>query len=937
MGQKIVIGPFNKGLRTDRPAFMIDNDSFPTLINAYQWRGRVKRKRGTSLLGRLRRTITGVDVGTPFGAAMTYNLNIFTLLGFTASQPNATIVPGSVTLQVDNPSWAVFNDNGSGTLTPSLNAAGGSTINYGTGDITLNFVAGPTNARHLFITLTYYPGLPVMGLEDFLTQSFQYPGTVAFDTRYSYNISTSSPYTITDVTFYKNPTAPNTPKGTPTPFNWNGQDYQQFWTVNFQGALWASNGIQVPFDPNNTSIGMIFAQPGDIAFTGSTANTISVTIAGNPLVIGDYVFFNEWTGANAQTLNFQTGYVSAFGGGIYTITLPNAVLGAGPYVPGIIQFLTSSNNTTANPNNSSRDVIRWYDGNPNLAGGKGWVNFMPPLSQKVFSVAKVPLPTSGQCFYLVGARMIFAFKDRLLFVGAVIQASTGTPIYLQDTVIFSQNGTPYYTSSFNGTPIGALTSAATVYNPLLVPDNQSATANAWFEDSFGFGGYVSSGLDQPIIDGGPNQDVLILGHSVPQTKLVYMGNDIIPFQFFIINSELGSRSTFANVVMDQGNLKMGSRGLIVASQDSAQRVDLEILDQVFQVKLTGNGAERVCSQRDFINEWVYFTYPDDNENFVFPNQTLLYNYRDASWAIFNECYTTYGQFRKLTGNTWLTTTWPWNTWNDPWTAGSTDLLQPQVIAGNQQGFVLFREDATTEEGTSLFITSVSSSTITSPNHCLNVGDFIQISGVIGTLAPQMNGKIFQVGATTTNTFVVDPGLTDGTYIGGGLITRIYRPLIMTKQFPAAWEDSRKTRLGMQQYLLSKTDRAQIQLLIFLSQDNVTAWNNYNIVPLISGNNSLIYSTVLFTCPESTNLGLTPANTNLQQLTQIDDAGTSSNDQQQIWHRVNTSLLGDTIQLGFTMSDLQMSTLDLEGNPICQFAEIELMGIIIDVNQSGWLS
>ena len=63
------------------------------------------------------------------------------------------------------------------------------------------------------------------------------------------------------------------------------------------------------------------------------------------------------------------------------------------------------------------------------------------------------------------------------------------------------------------------------------------------------------------------------------------------------------------------------------------------------------------------------------------------------------------------------------------------------------------------------------------------------------------------------------------------------------------------------------------------------------------NNSLVYSTTLFTCPETTNLGLTPANINLNLVT--------SPNQAQIWHRMNTSLLGDTVQIGFTMSDSQM--------------------------------
>src|SRR5216683_4310229 len=55
---KIVVGPIDKGLRTDRLPFNIDNDSFPTLVNAYQWRGRIKRKRGNAFLGILQREIT---------------------------------------------------------------------------------------------------------------------------------------------------------------------------------------------------------------------------------------------------------------------------------------------------------------------------------------------------------------------------------------------------------------------------------------------------------------------------------------------------------------------------------------------------------------------------------------------------------------------------------------------------------------------------------------------------------------------------------------------------------------------------------------------------------------------------------------------------------------------------------------------------------------
>jgi hypothetical protein len=98
-----------------------------------------------------------------------------------------------------------------------------------------------------------------------------------------------------------------------------------------------------------------------------------------------------------------------------------------------------------------------------------------------------------------------------------------------------------------------------------------------------------------------------------------------------------------------------------------------------------------------------------------------------------------------------------------------------------------------------------------------------------------------------------------------------------------------------------------------------------VVPSVSQNNSLIYSTVLYTCPESTNLGLTPANTNLQMLT--------AQFQEQTWHRMNTSLLGDTVQVGFTMNHEQMRDVDFNN----QFEEIELHGFILDVNPSSMLA
>lgn len=1012
MGQKLVIGPFNRGFRNDRPPFMIDNDSFPVLQNAYQWRGRVKRKRGTSPLGRLTRIFKTQSIGVT--GASPWSFNLYTVFGVTA-ELNASIEPGSVEIFINpttvtgnlinpgytrasdcevftdsivglsthdqvtiagativpnsgfdliNDTWVnieviaantsfkihqdshtwgrwlaggtwtrnvgaiSFQDQGNGTLTSTTPGNSG-IIDYTTGDIVLTHTAGagaPVDA-----TFNYFPTLPVMGLEDFNTSASAFPGTIAFDTVYSYNITPQEPHTIYDVNYFKNPASASYPgyvaKATSTPFVWNGETYQQFWTTNYQNSMWATNGITVPF--TRTNVGMQFAPAATITYNSNTATTLNVNITGSPLVVGDFVFLNEWTGVNANTLNFQSGYVTTAAAPNYIITFPNAAIGAGPYTPGIIQYLTNVSDPT-------KDCIRWYDGDPTLVAiNKGWVNFTPPLSQGDFSIADLP----ADQYYLVGARMILQFKDRLLAIGPVVQTSAdNSQRYLQDTVIYSQNGTPYYSASFDGSGINPFTSANTVYNPILLPENQTATANAWFEDSTGFGGFVSAGLDQPINSVSSNQDILIMGFSTNQVRFVYTGNDIIPFNFFIINSELGTESVFSAVNMDKGVIASGTRGFTLTAQDSTQRIDLEIPDQVFEISRTNNGSERLTSQRDFINEWIYFTYPADYSTNIFPNQTLFYNYRDNSWAIFNESYTHYGQFRKATGYTWLTIPWTWNTWNEPWNSGEVTLYDPDVIAGNQQGFIVFRDGDTTDEAPSLAISDIVGSVVTSVNHNLNNGDYIIIENATGTVAAQVNGNIFQILVQSASTFTLNPTIAGGTYTGAGVITRLFIPVIMTKQFPAAWDMSRKTRIGVQQYLLTKTDQAQIQLLIFLSQDATTGWNNSPIIPALnSTNDGLIYSTTLYTCPESTNLGLTAANTNLQQLTALDSVNAASNDQRQIWHRVNTSLIGDTVQLGFTLSREQMTTVDDEGHPISQMAEIELNGIILDLNPSMMLS
>jgi len=984
MSTKLIVGPIDKGYTTNRLPFNIDNDSFPTLINAYQWRGRIKRKRGTEFLNRLTRIFGLTSIGVTGASPWTINTIFSTFTPPIVPEPNATIKPGSVVIIIATTPEIEFIDNGDGTLsgffvgniTGATNAnpceitsnghglstgdlvtingvtgmteidgntytitvtgantftldgvdstgfgvytGGGTwtspspvnfgTINYLTGVIVLTHTAGPGIAATA--SFEYYPTLPVMGLEDFFQRTEEFPQTIAFDTKYAYNLLPVFPYSTYSVSYYKNPPSGIYPgyvqKTTWTALTWNGQDYQQFWSTNYEGAFWATNGINVPFDPTNIGMQYKFITGITIDAAGPPA-LATLTIAGHGLVVGDFVFINEVDGITG--INFQTGYVVAVvDANNVQVEFPNATLGGAYVSGGIAQYLTSRSDIT-------KDNIRWYDGDPTngsiitpgFTPGNGWVNFMPPLSFLPFQVGDSP----EAIYYLVGARMIVPFKDRLVFFGPVIQTSSaGSQIYLEDTIIYSSNGTPFYTASFTGN----ILSSDTVFTAILVPVNKTAFPPTFFEDQTGFGGFIDSGLDEPINTVGSNEDVLILGFDTNQVRMVYTGNDIVPFNLFVINSELGATSTFSTVNMDQGVITRGNRGYTITSQTSSQRIDLDNPDQVFEISNVNNGTERMCGQRDFINEWIYFTYPSNQEDatqYRFPTETFQFNHRDNTWAIFKESYTTYGAFRKQTGFTWATVgfVYPqWKVWDDPWDSGNSTLLQQTVIAGNQQGFILVRAVGT-GEGTSLAIANIVGSVVTSPDHCLDLGNFITITGVIGTVGQYVNGKTFKVANPTLNSFTLDPAIPSGTYLGGGLITRLYVPFVQTKQFPVAWNLARKTRIGVQQYLLSKTTLGQITLYLYLSTDSSNPYNFGPIVPQIEPENSgLVFSTILYTCPESTNLGLTPSNTNLQQLNLVGSDGASSNNQSQIWHRINTSLLGDTIQIGFTLSDDQMTSL-----------------------------
>lgn len=906
MQNQIYIGGSGfKGLKNDVTAFNVDNNAFPFLFNFYAWRGRVKRKRGTVFLGRLTRQVKSVS-GTPLFwqyGTITFTAGVANLLTFVSATSGASIVPGTINITVGVTTYTDPAMNG------VISGGAGGSINYATGVLTLTGIGNTTGTG----TFSYYPALPVMGLRDFVTSatatSNNYPLLIAFDTTYAYQCDQMEVNTnFFSVSYYKS---------TNNPVIWTGQDYQQFWSTNYptstaqqSGAFWATNNVPGFHFKALTNV-------AGVSVTRVSATQVTITITAHGLIVNDLIWINEVTGTIAtgsgttqnQNINGQTGIVAVvvdantvtvnFTGanGTSLANFQGGATGAG----GIAQYLTSNVAGTG-------DGIRWYDGDMTgqtgipITTATGWVNFAPPLTATTVSINGLP----AALYYMVGALAIVPFKDRLLFFSPYVQTSSGSPIQLNDTVIWSWNGTPFYEA--------------------LVPTNQTFNPSAYYVDQTGFGGFLSAGISRPIQTVTNNEDVLLIGFggNGRKTRFAYTGNDLQPFLFYNINSELPSTSTFSSVVLDKGAIDIGSFGICITDQQSAQRIDLDIPNEVFQIQKNNNGNQRISGIRDYINEWIYFSYPVDNSQWKFPTQTFFFNYRDNTWAIFYENFTTHGNYRANDTLVWANLPYAtWGEWSDPWNTGTETDFEVQVIGGNPQGYVLVLGVGTTESVSGAISALADDGSgltqITSYNHCLTntnpntfTTDFIYITGCLGTDSSTLNNQTYAVvKIIDANNFVINANFPGSDYLGSGQFARLSQPIFQTKQFPLYWDQGRQVRLGRQQYLLTKTTDGETTLNIYLSQDDTNPWNNPNVAGAING---LIYTQTLLTSLEPQNL---------QSMV--------GEGQQQIWHRVSTSLIGDTFQVEITLNDAQMLDFDIATD------EIELHGMNFAVSPGPLLA
>lgn len=769
--QPLLIGPYEVGVQQNLKPFMIPEDAFQNLMNAYVFRGRIERKDGYYSLGRLQIAARAVNTaaGTytltsgAFSGTEYTNANILAdagaiytavpLVSLQAAYPNATIVPGSLKITIN----AVNYTDSNGKILVGATQVG--TINYATGDLLITLAGGPFAVT---TTFSIYPSLPVMGISkyeisagsSFNTNIFE---TIFFDTRYAYAFGGG--------TFAELPSTLKT--------QWSSSDTNFFWSTNYQVDAAGKNLFWVT---NNKPGLHAFAVT---LFANAVGTTVDVTATGNTFKVNDVVYFLNLAGAGAAN-NTLFGTVTVAGDPTFTIS--NSV---GYFATGIVTGLAVTQDE-----NISGDGIRYYN-------GTRWFNYNPLTNTK-----------NAVC----GCLMMIPYKSRLLLFSTIEGNTTNASNmnYYRQRVRWSLDGT----LSGIGSPIAG------------------GVTYGWRDDIAGLGGYVDAPTSEAIISAGFIKDHIVVYFERSTWLLLYTGNQVLPFVWQRINAELGSESTFSSVIEGDNLIDFGNVGIHACNGVQAERIDQAIPDEVYSIhQLDGSGADdgpkRTVGVRDFVNESLYFTYSSkqlnisDQNKVAYPNRILVYNYRNKTFSFFDDNATFLGYYQPLSTDNWNSITWTWDQWTAPWNSGLISQAIPNIAFGNQQGYVEVIDHDIISQDTSRFINAFAAGStpgtvnITSPQHGLFVGQYVRIVNCLGYTA--LNNHSYQVASViSSDVFSVYTGALPPTgYTGSGELVVLSNIKIQTKVFTPFWSKGKRYILKYMDVLFDKTTAGELDVDIFV--------------------------------------------------------------------------------------------------------------------------
>ena len=495
------------------------------------------------------------------------------------------------------------------------------------------------------------------------------------------------------------------------PVLWSGTDYQFFATANYAGALWVTNSKS---GLNGVRVVNAVAGAGFTTITTATPNgfasgqTVTLINLGGMADLNGNTYIITVTGGSTFTIPFQT---------VNIYTANGSALNSQVAITG-------------------QDGIRYYGA---LTNGTGWANYNPPIDQ--FNA-------------LVGALLIFPYRGYLVFLNTTEGNDQGV-FNFENRARWIQTGTPYYSA-----PVP------------IIPNPQGIDPHAGRDDLFGVGGASDAPTNESIVAAGFIRDILTVYFERSTWRLRFVNNAQNPFVWERVNIELGADCTFSTIPFDKGLMGISNRGIVISDANDTIRFDEKIPDQIFDIRQSNNGLQRVYGIRTFRTKLTYWTYPsDDNPMGIYPDKVLVYNYETKNWSFFDDTFTCFGYYYPSgQGYTWGELTEAWASYTDiAWNSGISQEGQETIIAGNHQGFVFILEQGGAQNDPSLNISNISIGIVTSVNHNLNPGDWVTLSGVTGTTSTDgvsLNGRNFKVGFVDANNF----SLNEFSSFSAGTIT-----------------------------------------------------------------------------------------------------------------------------------------------------------------------
>lgn len=798
-----MIAPFQEdsGVQNDVRPWLIPDQAFAQLINAYVFRGRVRKRFGSYLMnGEVNSDVAQlysrlrIDIGVTPGPLPVPDAN-----GLVSQLQIGQM------FSVGDDMFTVYQ-LGADVLTYSTNPSATATINSTTTPNTVTF-SGEAAMQSVY----FYPSLPVMGLVSYDTSLLNDEPVYAFDTQFAYQ------FTGTGGGGWER-------LGTAT---WSGADYEFFWGSTYRG----------PFNSDAFLFVTNFHAPDRQKY---------------------------WDGANWNQL-------SPILNGSFRLLTSRIIV---PFKDRLICLNTIENNEGTQVTSSTM-----YPGTAPVTGDfTGIITGFPVTSvndQKflvgttVYSVLSVAAGAQA-----LGVEVI---NTRVTPPTATFDAATG------EIIITGNNNNPnqivYWLPNTGGT------TAAYVNRCRFSQNGSPVSSNGWVDTIGGKGGYIDAPTKEQIITCDFLKDRLIVYFERSTWELAYTNNQILPFVWQQINTELGAESTFSVVPFDKIVLGVGNVGIHACNGNNVDRIDQKIPDTVFAISNDNEGVYRVYGIRDYFNEMVYWSFPYNFNSQKYPNRVLVFNYKTGTWAFNDDSITAFGYYQRQSGVTWAGSGGTWEQSVEPWDSGALQSQFKQIIAGNQQGFVFIvsTQENSTRNAPALQITNMAASgiliTLNVVDHNLLQDDFVCIESCQGITG--LNGMIFKIyDVIDANNFRIASTLT-GTYTGGGTVARVSRIDILTKQYNFYVNQDYNAYVSKVDFYVDKTTTGQITVDSYVSASDVSLLEDG------TETGSLIGSGVLETSPYD----LVPLESS----------------QSRLWHPLYLQADGECIQLRLYLNDDQMTT------------------------------